>query len=290
MRSDGASGRQFVSFFSAVPRVSGRSDEIRVTLDVGPGPPRPLPTARELRRRFPNDGYVAYHAQRYAELLEILHALPPRRTDRVLDIGRSNLTTLIAEVLDVPVDSLGFADDEVNSRGRHYQFDLNRAQHVDRWRTDLPVYELVVLAEVIEHLHTAPSLVLRFLRTLLADNGYLVVQTPNAATLSRRLKMLVGVNPYALISEDADDPQHFREYTRQELTNYAEEAGFGVQNVFMRSYFDQRFQAAGSPSRTEQIVGAAQNATYRRLPPSLRTGMTFILRAGPNHPISSGGR
>jgi hypothetical protein len=236
-------------------------------------------SARDIRRRFDGDWYVAYHAPRYAKLLTILTTLSVTPQDRVLDIGRSHLTTLIHETLHTTVDTLGFAPDEDLDGARHYQFDLNRAQLPEQWRTDLPQYRLVVMAEVIEHLYTAPSLVLRFIRSLVADGGFLVVQTPNAAMLSRRLKLLAGSNPYMLISENVSDPQHFREYTRQELTAYAEKAGFDVKEVQMLSYFDLRFEEWGRPRTARRLAGASENFAYSLLPRSLRTGMTFVLKA-----------
>ncbi|MDP9149663.1 MAG: hypothetical protein M3O36_06955 [Myxococcota bacterium] len=45
-----------------------------------------------------------------------------------------------------------------------------------------------MFAEVLEHLHTAPELVLAFLRRLLLPQGLLILQTPNAASLSKRIK------------------------------------------------------------------------------------------------------
>src|SRR5215468_4929322 len=105
---------------------------------------------------------------------------------RVLDIGRSELTTRIQKQFDVGVDSLGFEDDQTTEHGRHFQFDLNLTQDRSRWRIDLPTYDFIVMAEVIEHLHTAPQLVLSFVQSLLAPNGILIVQTPNAAALNKR--------------------------------------------------------------------------------------------------------
>src|SRR5205823_6516869 len=108
------------------------------------------------------------------------------------------------------------------------QFDLNDAQSEDTWRRDIPRYDVVVMAEVIEHLYTAPELVLGFLKTLVADNGLVIIQTPNAAALSKRLKLLFGRNPYELIRVDTTNPGHFREYTSRELIRIAEGAGFEV--------------------------------------------------------------
>ena len=72
-------------------------------------------------------------------------------------------------------------------------------------------YDVVVMAEVIEHLYTAPSVVLPYLRTLVRPDGVLIIQTPNAAAVFRRLKLLMGSNPFTLINEDTTDPWDFRE-------------------------------------------------------------------------------
>ena len=61
--------------------------------------------------------------------------------------------------------------------------------------------------------------------------GVLVVQTPNAVSLPRRLAMLGGRNPYELIREDATNPGHFREYTAAELRRYAAVAGLAVESL-----------------------------------------------------------
>lgn len=87
---------------------------------------------------------------------------------------------------------------------------------------------MVVFAEVIEHLYASPRLVLRFLHHLLSGAGVLLIQTPNAASLTKRVKLLAGSNPYEKIREDATNPGHFREYTASELREYASSEGFEV--------------------------------------------------------------
>src|SRR4051812_30028368 len=120
-------------------------------------------------------GYTAFHAPRYAHLLETLDGAGVDAKTRILDIGRSRLTELIVQRFGARVDSLGFGPDGRTPEGFHYEFDLNRAQHRVNWRVDLPRYDVIVMAEVIEHLYTAPQLVLGFLRTLLASGGLLII-------------------------------------------------------------------------------------------------------------------
>src|SRR5262245_6042356 len=132
--------------------------------------------------RQPNTGYVAFHRPRFEFVLAVLRRHVAVGSPRILDIGRSHLTTLIAESFRTRVDSLGLEPDEELATGSHHCFDLNDAQHPERWRRDLGPYDVVVFAEVIEHLYTAPELVLPFLAHLLAPGGLLLLQTPNAAS------------------------------------------------------------------------------------------------------------
>src|SRR5262245_29033861 len=113
----------------------------------------------------------------------------------ILDIGETELTARIRHTFGMPVDSLGFGVDSATQAGRHFAFDLNRTQHRQNWRTDLPTYSFVVMAEVLEHLYTAPQLVLAFVNSLMEPNGLLVLQTPNAAAATKRIKLLLGRNP-----------------------------------------------------------------------------------------------
>ncbi|HEY4129267.1 MAG TPA: methyltransferase domain-containing protein [Gemmatimonadaceae bacterium] len=226
-----------------------------------------------------NQGYTAYHAPRYAFVLKLLEQLGATNNSRILDIGRSELTRLVASRFGVQVDSLGFEQDYSSGEGRHFHFDLNRAQSQNDWRRDLPTYDFIVMAEVIEHLYTAPQLVLAFLRTLLAENGYLIVQTPNAASLTKRIKLVLGRNPYEMIRIDTTNPGHFREYTTRELERVAGLAGLRRERVSTAFYFDARYARHGDAGNFPQpVVGTLKNTFYPMLPARLREGMTMVLR------------
>lgn len=224
------------------------------------------------------DGYSAYHAPRYAFLLDLLAEIQVTSETRVLDIGPSRLTGLMRERFAAPVDSLGYLRADAPSGTVHHAFDLNLAQHESDWPRDLPCYDCVVMAEVIEHLYTAPQRVLRFVRTLVADGGCLVLQTPNAASLPKRLKLLAGRNPYDMIRVDQTDPGHFREYTVAELRRLVREAGFQVAMCRTAFYFDARFGRHGPDGRPQPWLGLAKNLVYRAFPEPLREGITMVLR------------
>jgi len=224
----------------------------------------------------PGDLYVAFHARRYAYVLQLLASYITRAECRVLDIGRSTLTGLIARTFCVRVDSLGFPTDQESDTGRHYRFDLNDTQERTRWRCDLGQFEVIVMAEVLEHLHTSPIHVLAFLKTLLAPQGVLIIQTPNAAALHKRLKLLVGRHPYELIRENGSDPGHLREYTKSELYRYADRSGLVVERCHYENYFEYRF----TPHGDVPILGLL-NLAYAILPPSLKPCLTMVLRFAP---------
>ena len=165
------------------------------------------------------------------------------------------------------VDTLGFAHPLFPPRSaeRHVEVDLNDA---DSPRAPEPdgQYDAIVMAEVIEHLHTAPSVVLRYLAGWLTPGGALVIQTPNAVALHKRIRMLLGRNPMEPPRESRGNPGHFHEYTVGELRAAATAAGLEVSAVRTANYF-----GASSAAKAYGALG-------RVLPPRLRHGITLCLR------------
>jgi 2-polyprenyl-3-methyl-5-hydroxy-6-metoxy-1,4-benzoquinol methylase len=224
-------------------------------------------------------GYTAFHAPRYAYALDVLARSDVHAGASVLDIGQSRLSELIHERFGCRVDTLGFGNDHATEHGQHFGFDLNRTQNDEEWRRDLPRYDAIVMAEVIEHLYTAPQRVLAFLFTLLVPGGLLLVQTPNAAGLTRRIKLLFGYNPYDMIRLDTSNPGHFREYTRAELRRLATSVGFRVEDLSTHFYFDMRFARHGEGDiRPQPVLGTLRNLVYAAIPRSLRWGLSVQLR------------
>lgn len=231
--------------------------------------------------------YVTTHAKRYAFLLEHVSNVRPALAQpdvpvTILDIGPSFLTELLSHSF--PQDSiltLGF--DSPENRGghfplsvhykktTHFAFDLNDSLYQDRW-IHVPKASLVIMAEVIEHLYTSPMHVLRFVRSLTAPGGYVFIETPNATTLKKRLKLLWGTNPYEMIRENRDNPGHFREYTSQELTTLAEAAGFEVMAVRLSNYHSHD----SSKSAFSRVVRSL--FSY----PNFRRGITLTLKNPPS--------
>jgi hypothetical protein len=221
--------------------------------------PQRLPDLLERYTAPEEQVYLRTHVRRYELLLDLVAGLAP---ERILVVGPSFETVLLRETLPAAtVDTLGWNDHRFPLREgeRHTQVDLNSDD-----RPELEPHDVVVCAEVIEHLHVAAVPVLRFLCTGLRAGGHLVVQTPNATALPKRLRMLLGRNPYDPINSPFS---HVHEYTAGELREAVEAAGFDVVRILTANYFDHG-------SRKNRAYRAAE----RVLPPTLREGITVVAR------------
>jgi SAM-dependent methyltransferase len=224
--------------------------------------PRQLP---DLSRRYtaPEEQiYLRTHARRYELLLDLVGELSP---ETILVVGPSYESLLLREVFPhARVNTLGWLDDRFPLRegDRHTEFDLNESSY-----PELEDHDVVVCCEVIEHLHVAPVPVLRFLASGLRDGGHLILQTPNATALPKRLRMLLGRNPYDPIREHPGNPGHFHEHTVRELLSDLEAAGLEVTQWQTQNYFNH-----GSRKN------AAYRATAKVLPSTLREGITVVAR------------
>ena len=223
-----------------------------------------------------NAGYLAFHQPRFAFLLKVVSEQVVG-APRILDVGPSPFTAMLRATLHSPVDTLGLEPEATSERGRHFHFNLNDTQHGAKWRLDFGRYDLIVFAEVIEHLFTAPEIVLAYLRDLLVPGGQLVLQTPNAASLRKRIKLALGRNPFERIRLDPSNPGHFREYTATELAQILAHSGFAVRQSWTQFYFDARHarHLVGNepPSR---LRGTVVNIVNRALPAFLREGITIL--------------
>jgi len=237
--------------------------------------------AAAIVRHYPGDPHVAFHSPRYVTVLKLVERHLAAVEGRILDVGPSTLTELLREQFGLQVDTMGFTPDRRTPRGDHFLYDLNEARWPERWRQGLPTYDLVVMAEVIEHLQASPRMVLGYVATLLRPGGVAVVQTPNAVRLGARLKLLAGRNPYALIREDISNPDHFREYSLRELREYAGATGLTVRECIYSNYFDIRYAGRGDGRRSSPWLLLAMDLAYQAMPPRLRTGLTVVAqRAG----------
>lgn len=228
-------------------------------------------------QRNSHDGYLFYHAPRYNLLLEKAQAYY-QPGGRILDIGRSPFCEILSQFLGQKVDSMGLQDDEETTYGRHFHYNLNRCIDVSDWRLDIGDYQLVLMAEVIEHIGISPRYVLEYLKKLMIPQATLILQTPNAVSLRHRVKMLIGRNPYELLGENPKEPGHIREYTRAELERYCGEAGFQLVEFCYASYFDHRYRGHLFGRRKPEPTYQVLNLIEKFSPGSLKPGMTMVLQ------------
>lgn len=224
--------------------------------------------------------YLRFHLTRYLYLLHVVGQFLPRAgiagaqamsrqgdAQRILDIGTGFEVDLMRAAFRVPVDTAGFQHSAWPAREGELFFplDLNDTCELES-KVDRQ-YPLIVMAEVLEHVYTAPELWLAKMRHWLAPGGVLIVQTPNAVFLPNRLKMLVGVHPFEKIRENAANPGHFREYTLPELRQIAHTAGFTVVSSSRKNYF----------TPTNRLLRFLYRSDFL-WPPSFRAGITVVLQ------------
>lgn len=238
--------------------------------------------AAEERRLAPH-AYLAYHRVRYEYCLAKCLEFCPAADTAVLDVGRSELSWRLREhyhsvtTLGLPLDDAATGQAAIAgpaSAGQdldgHLVHDLNDARQLRPVAT-VQRFGLIVFAEVIEHLFTAPELTLYVLAELLEPGGIMIVQTPNAAALPHRLRLLGGRQPYERIRINQANPGHFREYTRNELRAAAETVGLEVVAHEFKDYFAGRRGVSGR-------LGLAALRAAVTIVPSLARGQSLVLR------------
>ncbi|MDQ6607626.1 MAG: class I SAM-dependent methyltransferase [Actinomycetota bacterium] len=218
--------------------------------------------------------YVDYHSVRYARLLstvaELATGAHPRDRLQILDIGPNVQTALLrAAHPGAVIDTLGFAHPAMvpNPPEQHIEFDLNDVPFLARRPPTEQRYDVVVLAEVVEHLYTSLSIVLGWVAEWLRPPGFVVVQTPNGAALHKRLRLLTGRSPVAPPRACRQNPGHFHEYTLAELRAEVAAAGLVLQSLQV----DNHFGGTSAAARLYRGFGSV-------LPPSLRHGVTLCAR------------
>ncbi|WP_162539347.1 methyltransferase domain-containing protein [Granulicella sp. WH15] len=226
--------------------------------------------------------YFDTHQARFADILRLCRGQVPIPSARVLDIGRSELTAYLLNFYP-NIHTLGF-DPAIDDGGHretsdlksvpHIPFDLLNAHVVSSW-PDCGRFDLIVFSEVLEHLCVAPEFVFALLSSLLTDQGVLICTTPNATDISKRLRLLLGRNPYERLRLYSINPGHIREYTRQELSDIAQSVGL---SCIGHHYFN--WIQGSNQSRIKTIAKKLLRAY-----PSFRSFQLCVLtRATPSRP------
>jgi SAM-dependent methyltransferase len=223
--------------------------------------------------------YADVHKARFADILRLCQTHVPEPSARVLDIGRSELTAYLQNFysnihtlgLDPVVDDGGHRELSKLETVPHITFDLLNSHIVSSWPHRC-CFDLIVFSEVIEHLCVAPEFVFAALRSLLADRGTLICTTPNAADISKRLKLGFGHNPYERLRLYSINPGHIREYTRQELREITESVGLCYMS---HSYFN--WIQDGKGHRVKKIILRALRSY-----PAFRSFQACVLAKGTN--------
>ena len=213
--------------------------------------------------------YLSIHAKRFEIILSLIDKNPQTKT---LDIGPSFLSELLYKIFGENLSLLGFKND--NSFGGHLPSSLI-FEKVKLIEQDLNFYQLssqitekfdlIICGEVMEHLYTSPKKLFQNLHRLLNKDGILIIQTPNAASLKKRLTLLFGKNPFEMPRENLENPGHYREYTTQELIDLGKENHFRIKKIILDEYFEY-------PSTTSKIFRRVKSL----IPKKLRSGITII--------------
>ena len=209
--------------------------------------------------------YLAFHAERYAFTLALLRRLGAGEQSSILDVGPSFQTHLLRSMLGADVVAMGNGPAGLQ---RDFQCDIRC--DLNTGACDSPpaeTFDFIVVLEVIEHLHMSPVRALTFLAGFLKPEGLLVVQTPNAVALPKRLAMLRGRNPFELLRESDGNPGHIREYTVAELRDLGLAAGLQCVERHLLSYWRPKGRFRSALHRAAAVLRA-----------SLRPGITMVFQ------------
>jgi SAM-dependent methyltransferase len=209
------------------------------------------------------DAYLPQHKERFWELFNACATvLDGRAAPRILEFGSSEFSALYRPLCSpvcgpfclhlsdrpTPPDYIGFTEDvglRLLGGDAWFTIDLERPATVGAViasGTDYQPYDLIILAEVLEHLVVNPVDLLRALLALLRADGLLYLTTPNVFRAENRDRWLRLENPQQVFppaDENWDRHHHHREYGAVELLRFIAAAGGHVVAFYYSACWDE---------------------------------------------------
>jgi predicted TPR repeat methyltransferase len=149
------------------------------------------------------------------------------RGGTLLDLGAAG-GELGAAVRDQFDRTIGFEYNVSCIADLREHFDHAMVTDLERVRKLPTGMKAIVIADVLEHLRDAPSL-LALIRESLTPDGRLFISVPNIANITVRLGLLVGVFEYR--ERGILDNTHVRFYTKRTIKREIENAGFRILTI-----------------------------------------------------------
>ena len=120
-------------------------------------------------------------------------------------------------------------------------------------------FDLVIFAEIIEHLLNDPCSVLREIKRVLKPGGTLILTTPNVARLENVARLISGANIYDPYSGYGPYGRHNREYNLHELEQLLKFEGFNPTMSFTADVHTNQAQIYCSVEEIAQLLRTREN-------------------------------
>jgi SAM-dependent methyltransferase len=199
--------------------------------------------------------YGVTHRERFFELGNAVLVLTRgRRAPRLLEFGPSEFSAMYRRLVPdvelvvadrpVPPDYVGFTEAHCRAAlgcAGYAAVDLASVADMDAKLGAPGSFDLVVLAEVIEHLPIHPVDVLARVLRCLAPEGALYLTTPNFFAQAHLEQLARGENPcpvYPAGEGNWDAHHHYREYDAAELADFIAAAGGRVDAFYFSGCWD----------------------------------------------------
>jgi SAM-dependent methyltransferase len=190
--------------------------------------------------------YGRIHRKRFFELFNLSAELVAGvESPLVVDVGVGEHIRLYKAVLPgVRIHTVEYPD-RYGTGGlnvdQSYELDLSLRTSRDAAPIQRASYDLVIFAEVLEHLMANPVEIIEWLLSLVKPGGYLLLTTPNMFAKQNMPVYLSYDNPLAPFPVEktrASGQAHLREYSHIELLRFVQAAGGVTKALIFSSCWD----------------------------------------------------